>query len=93
MRVYNAKLEQTEKQQKMILVVGSVVLIVGSVADYNLRPYLGNIFLVTITCIYEWFIFTKIYIFKKQATLSFHLGIINLRKNENTKILRMLNLF
>ena len=60
---------------------------------YNLRPYLGNIFLVTITCIYEWFIFTKIYIFKKQATLSFHLGIINLRKNENTKILRMLNLF
>ena len=34
MRVYNAKLEQTEKQQKMILVVGSVVLIVGSVVDY-----------------------------------------------------------
>ena len=34
MRVYNAKLEQTEKQQKMILVVGSVVLIVGSVVVY-----------------------------------------------------------
>ena len=33
-RVYIAKLEQTEKQQKMILVVGSVVLIVGSVVDY-----------------------------------------------------------
>ena len=29
-----AKLEQTEKQQKMILVVGSVVLIVGSVVVY-----------------------------------------------------------
>ena len=34
MRVYNAKLEQTEKQQKMVLVVGSVVLIVGSVVVY-----------------------------------------------------------
>ena len=34
MRVYNAKLKQTEKQQKMILVVGSVVLLVGSVVDY-----------------------------------------------------------
>ena len=34
MRVQIAKLEQTEKQQKMILVVGSVVLIVGSVVVY-----------------------------------------------------------
>ena len=31
-----AILKQTEKQQKMTLVVGSVVLIVGSVVDYAL---------------------------------------------------------